>query len=156
MSRFLAQKTLGSLRPADEAGEEALRKIGQGELVMVEVKKSRNISFHRLYWALITLVQHNMDGDRYPTVEDFHAAVKIAAGLRTRIELPNGEVGFIPGSIAFNKMDQTEFSAFFDRVCDLISKHFLPGVTNDELRVEVESMTGLDPYGDQRRARRAA
>lgn len=156
MTRFLATKFLGALRPADEVGEEVLRKLGQGELVTIEVKQPRNIRFHRLYWALVTLVWQNMDGDRYPTVDDLHAAIKIAAGLRTRIELPDGTVGFIPGSISFHKMDQTAFTAFYERVCDLIAKHFLPGVTNDDLRAEVETMTGMDIYGDQRRARRKA
>lgn len=143
MSKFLAQKHLGALRPADDAGCEALRKVGNGELVTVEIKKSRNIKHHRMFWALMTIVHDNIDHERYPTVEDLTAAVKISAGLRTRIELPNGEIGFIPGSIAFSKMDQTAFSAFYSRVCDLIAKHFLPGVSSDALREEVEIMTGI-------------
>jgi hypothetical protein len=143
MAKFLAQKHLGSLRPADDAGQDALRKIGNGELVSVEIKKSRNIKHHRMFWALMSIVHENMDHERYPTVEDLTSAVKISAGLRTRIELPNGEVGFIPGSIAFHKMDQTAFSEFYERVCDLIAKHFLPGVTSDALREEVEIMTGI-------------
>lgn len=143
MSRFLATKHLGSLRPADQAGEDALRKVGQGELVSIEIKRPRNIKHHRMYWALVTLVWENMDGDRYPTAEDLHAAIKIAAGLRTRIELPDGSVGFIPGSIAFHKMDQAAFGEFYDRVCDLIAKHFLPGVTKADLKREVESLVGV-------------
>lgn len=143
MPRFLAQKHLGSLRPADEVGEDALRKIGNGEVVSIELKRPRNIKHHRMFWALMTIVHSNMDEARYPSVEDLVAAVKIAAGLRTRIVLPNGEVGFIPGSIAFHKMDQSAFSEFYDRVCDLIAKHFLPGVTSDQLRAEVEIMTGI-------------
>lgn len=155
MSRFLASKHLGSLKPVDEAGEEALRSMGQGEIIEVEIKRRRNIKHHRKYWALVTLVHQNMDGDRYPTTEDLHSALKISAGLRTRIELPDGTAGFIPGSIAFAKMDQAEFTKFFDRICDLVAKHFLPGVTSDELRAEVEELIGADIYGDQRRARAA-
>jgi hypothetical protein len=143
VARFLAAKSLGSLRPVDDAGEEALRRLGHGEVIEVEIKRKRNIKHHRMYWALITLVHQNLDGDRYPTAEDLHAAVKIAAGLRTRVELPNGEVGFIPGSTAFHRMDQTEFDAFYDRICDLIAKHFLPGVTSADLKREVRSMIGL-------------
>lgn len=141
--KFIAQKHLGALRPTDEAGQEALRKLGNGELVTVEFRKSRNIKHHRLFWALMSIVHQNMDHERYPTVEDLTSAVKITAGLRTRIELPNGEVGFIPGSIAFNKMDQAAFSEFYDRVCDLIAKHFLPGVESEALKDEVEIMCGM-------------
>lgn len=143
MARFLAIKSLNSLRPADELGEAALRKIGHGEVVSIEVKRPRNIKHHRMFWALMGLVHDNIDQERYPTVEDLVAAIKIAAGLRTRIELPNGDIGFIPGSIAFHKMDQDEFSKFYDRVCDLIAKHFLPGVNTDDLRREVEIMIGV-------------
>lgn len=141
--KFIAQKHLGALRPTDEVGQEALRKLGNGELVTVEFRKSRNIKHHRLFWALMSIVHQNMDHDRYPTVEDMTSAIKIAAGLRTRIELPNGEVGFIPGSIAFHKMDQAAFSEFYDRVCDLIAKHFLPGVESEALKDEVEIMCGM-------------
>lgn len=143
MPKFLAQKHLGTLRPADEAGCEALRKIPNGKLVLIEIKQSRNLQHHRLFWALMTTVWENLDHERYPTAEDFAAAVKICLGLRTRIELPNGTVGFIPGSIAFHKMDQVAFSIFYDQVCDLISEHFLPGVTSDELRQEVQIMIGV-------------
>lgn len=143
MARFLAIKHLNALRPADELGEAAIRKIAHGEIVSVEIKRPRNLKHHRMFWALMSLVHDNIDHDRYPTVEDLVAAVKISAGLRTRIELPNGEIGFIPGSIAFHKMDQDEFSKFYDRVCDLIAKHFLPGVKTDDLRREVEIMIGV-------------
>ena len=143
MARFLASKHFSSLRPTDQAGEDAIRKLGQGEVVMIEMKRSRNIKHHRMFWALMSLVWENQDTVRYPTVDDLVSAIKIAAGHRTRIELPNGEIGFIPGSIAFHKMDQAAFSDFYDRVCDLIAKHFLPGVSSADLKREVEIMIGL-------------
>lgn len=145
MAKFLAQKHFGSLRPVDDTGEDALRKIGQGQVVTVEVKQSRNIKHHRMFFALMTLVWNQMDQEKYPTVEDFVEVVKIAAGHRKRIVTPRGEVGFIPRSIAFHKMDQTAFDAFYDRVCDLLAKHFLPGVTNAELKREVSLMIGAAP-----------
>jgi hypothetical protein len=142
MAKFLVAKQLGTLRPVDEAGHDALRKLGNGEMVMIEMKRPRRIKHHRMFWALMTLVHDNMDHERYPTVEDLVAAVKIAAGLRTRIELPNGEVGFIPGSISFHRMDQSEFDRFYDRCCDLLARHFLPGVTSEDLKREVSLMIG--------------
>lgn len=140
--KALFQHSHGTLRPVDEAGRELLGKYKDGEIVRVEVKKPRSLQHHRLYFALLTIVHDNLDGSRYPTVEDLHAAVKIAAGLRTRIELPDGTIGYIPGSIAFHKLSQDEFRAFYDRVCDLVAAHFLPGVTSDELKAEVQQMIG--------------
>jgi hypothetical protein len=143
MAKFLAVKHFGSLRPCDEAGEAELRKVANGETIELELRRPRNIRHHRMFFALMSIVWEQLDTERYPTVEDLVAAVKIAAGLRTRIELPSGEVGFIPGSIAFHKMDQSAFSGFYDRVCDLIARHFLPGVTSADLKREVEIMIGV-------------
>lgn len=142
MAKFIAIKQLGALRPADEAGAEVLRKLANGELLTVEIKRPRSIKHHRMFWALMTVVWNQMDRDKYPTVEDLAGAIKILVGLRTRVELPDGLIGFIPGSISFHKMDQTGFDDFYNRVCDLIAEKFLPGVTSDELRHEVSLMIG--------------
>ena len=141
--KIAVTKHLGALRPADTLADEAFAKIPSGQVVFVEIKRPRNVQHHRLFWALMTKVHENIDGDRYPTVEDLAAAVKISVGLRTRIELPDGTVGFIPKSISFHKMGQDEFSAFYDKVCDLIAAHFLPGVEIEALRAEVEQMIGV-------------
>ena len=142
MVKIACTKHLGALRPADILADEAFAKIPTGQIVFVEIKRPRNIQHHRLFWALMTVVHDNLDHARYPTVEDLASAVKIATGLRTRIELPNGTVGFIPGSIAFAKMDQTGFDAFYNRVCDLVAEHFLPGVETEALKAEVSQMIG--------------
>lgn len=142
MATFLAKKVLNGLTPCEKRGEDALERIANGDIVSVEIKRPRNVQHHRLYWALVGLVHDNLDHARYPTPEDVSDHIKIAAGLRKRIELPSGEVGYIPGSIAFHKMDQTEFNEFYDRVCDLIALHFLPGVNTDDLRREVSLMIG--------------
>lgn len=138
--KFLARKDLGHLTPVDAAGEEALRKLRFGDVVTVEVKKPRNGKHHRLYWALIGIVFDNQD--RYETTEQLHNALKIAAGIYTPLEMPGGVVHKVPGSISFESMDQTAFSQFYDRVCDLIAQHFLPGVSVEDLKAEVEQMIG--------------
>lgn len=140
--KILLRKQFGSLRPVDPAGEEMLTKIPNGATVQAEIRRPRNVRHHRMYWALISLVWENIDQERYPSPEDLHAAIKIAAGLRTRIVLPDGTVGFIPGSTAFHKMDQAAFDQFYNRVCDLIARHFLPGVSSEDLKREVLEMIG--------------
>jgi len=141
--KLVCMKHLSGLRPVDQAGMDAISRLGMGEVVMVQVSRSRNIKHHRLYWALVSLVWENIDHERYPTPDALHAAFKIAAGIRTQITLPDGTIGFIPGSISFEKMDQSEFSAFYERICDLIARHFLPGVSNKELKAEIQQMTGI-------------
>lgn len=145
MAVFLAEKHFSSLRPVDDSGIDILKRVPMGRVISIEIRMPRNEKFHRLYWALISKVWENVDQERYPTAEDLHTAIKIAAGLRTQIILPDGTIGFIAGSTAFHKMDGTTFSAFFDRVCDLIAKHFLPGVSEAELKEEVSQMIGIHP-----------
>ncbi len=54
----------------------------------------------------------------------------------------DGKVAYLPKSISFAKMDQTEFDQFFDRTVELVCKHFLPGVRDEDLRREVLEMVG--------------
>lgn len=133
-------KGISSLRPFDHAAEEALSKIKMGSAVSVEIKRPRNIQMHKLYWALIGIVHENQD--RYETTEQLHSAIKIAAGHYDLLTMPSGQEYKIPKSISFEKMDQTEFSQFYDRVCDLVAKHFLPGVNVQALKAEVQQMIG--------------
>lgn len=136
----------GALRAVDTQGVDAMTKLSVGKVVTVEVKQPRNVQHHRLYWALIGKVWENLDEERalrYPDPEALHTAVKICVGLRREIVLPDGRMGFEAGSIRFEKMDQLQFREFYDKVCDLIAKHFLPGVTSEQLKAEVSEMIGI-------------
>ena len=135
------RKNLNSLCPIDGRSEEVFRKIKHGDDVLVEIKRPRNIKHHRKFFVLINLVFENQD--RYASVEQLLAAIKIALGHCETLILADGTVNYLPKSIAFHKMDQTQFEEFFNRCCDLIAKHFLPGVTSDNLRREVESLIGV-------------
>lgn len=131
-----------SLVAEDSDALDALAKIKDGSLVLVEVRRKRNLQHNRLYFALIKLVHENMESERYPTPDTLHEAIKVACGLRTEFVLPNGTVGFIPGSINFGVMTQDEFEKFYNRVCDIVCQHFLPGVKSEELKQEVLQMVG--------------
>jgi hypothetical protein len=142
MAKFLVTKHMNALRAVDDAGEAMLGKLTSGHHYMIEIKRPRNIEFFRLYWVLMNLVWQQTDTERWPTVEDFSDSVKITAGLRRSIFLPSGDVVYSPGSIAFRNMDQLTFDAFFERVCDVIAREYLPGVTTDALYEEVAFIVG--------------
>lgn len=144
MVKFLAAKRAdGGLHPMDDKGRDAVAKLARDKMVMVEVKQQRHLEHHRLYWVLMGLCWEQMDDPlRWPDVEDFSDSVKIMAGLRRTIWAPNGDVYYSPGSIAFHNMDQTVFAAFFDRVCDVIARDFLPGVSSQTLYDEVSLIVG--------------
>lgn len=131
------RKDFGKLIPIDPAAEAALAKIKFGTDVQVEIKRPRNLYHHRKFWALANLVADNQE--HYETPEQVVAALKAATGHCDWFPMKDGEhMVAIPKSIAFHKMDQTEFEAFYDRCIQVVAKHFLPGVESDALRAEVE------------------
>ena len=147
MASLLVVKSLGALRPADEAGEAVLRTLAQGELIEITLRRPRNVKFHRLFWALASLVWEQMDNlDDYPDVEDLVTELKIITGHYTKrfihIEGKRWTV-LTPKSISFSAMEQPAFEEFFERCCDWIVANVLPGVTQEELRNELEVMVGI-------------
>lgn len=116
--RILCRKSLGGLQAGDEQAADALRKFAVGVDVWVEVRKARNVRFHRLYFALLSMTFENQE--RYTNFEHFRKAVQIAAGHVEEFVTLDGEVLLQPKSIAFDKMDELEFQVVFSaamRVC---------------------------------------
>ena len=138
----LMRKTLGSLRPVDDRGSEMLHKIANGDMVKCEITRPRNLAHHRLFFALLNLVFSNQD--RYEAFDMFRAAFTIALGHCDVMALPGGKVGYVPKSISFAKMDQGEFSAFYNQAVDLVCAKWLPGVSSDDVRREVLEMVARD------------
>lgn len=142
MTRIILFKRGAGLFATDDESHEALSKIGEGKQVTCEIKRARNPQHHRLFFALVKMVWDNSDHERYPSMDAMRAAILVSAGHREEIHLPGGQVCFIPRSISFGKCDQGQFDKIYQHVCDVVARHFLPGVTSDELRAEVLSMIG--------------
>lgn len=138
----LMRKEFGALRPVDAAGKDLIDHIGKGELVKVKISRPRNAGHHRKFFALLNLVFENQE--HYPTLDHMLVALKVALGHCDTVILKNGQTAFIPRSISFAKMDQTEFEAFWDKACQIITKHFLPGVTKAQLEREVLELMGAE------------
>jgi hypothetical protein len=138
-------KQPGMLIAADDLARQLLAKIPNGTTVTAEPKVPRNVKHHRMFFALMTLVHENLperSSALYPTVENLVDAMKLATGHYETIRLPNGKTGFKLKSISFAKLDQTQFNEFFDRCCNVIAEHFIPGLPAGKLRSEVELMIG--------------
>jgi len=132
------RKELGGLRPEGDTATAVLGKIKLGDVVKVEIKRPRNLAHHRKFWALMNLVFENQE--HYESVENMVAAMKTAVGHCDFMPSKDGNTMIaIPKSIAFHKMDQTEFETFYENCLNVIAKHFIPGIDKDDLRKEVES-----------------
>lgn len=139
--KLLFIKKLGALRPVDTAGEGALQKLGEGKIVSVEMKQIRNPNHHRLFMALLQIVFNNQD--RYDSFDHLRTAITIAVGHCYTVVLPDGSIGVTPRSISFAAMDQGDFNIFFDNVVGIVCQRWLPTVTSEELRREINEMIGI-------------
>ena len=139
-------KNIRSLYPTDEAGEDIMKSLGQGEVIEVTIRKPRNPRFHRLFWGLMTLVWQNINHDTLPTVETLVTEMKIRTGHYERrdIEVAGKTYPVLtPKSIGFAAMDDTQFKAFFEKCCDIIAADYLPGITAAQWREEIEQLIGV-------------
>lgn len=140
--RLIMQKHFSSLRPCDQAGLEVLSKIPKDAVVQVEIKRPRSLPQLRMYWQMLDFVVEN--SDRWPSAKVLDAAIKIELGHCTVYKRPDGELGYIPDSISFERMGQDRFNEFMDRAIDLICQHLIPGMEPSALRAEIERIAGID------------
>ncbi len=139
MTSAIFQKRLGALRPVDDIAQAMMRDIKDGEHVKLAVpKRPRNPNRHRLYWALMALVVDNTNG-KWPNAEALHFAMKLHMGLIEEIASVNGEIILRPKSTSFSAMSEAEFSAFMNRVVDVICAEIMPGLDPQTLRMEAHA-----------------
>jgi len=144
--KMVLYKKAGVFYPGDDDTQAAMARIPDGKWLSAETKRQRNPQHHRLYWSLVSKVFDNLpEGSPYKTKDQLHTALKFAVGHTEILPMPNGAPKVIPKATDFEKMDQTEFDAYYDAVSDVIGKHFLPGVTDADLKAEVAEMIGATP-----------
>jgi hypothetical protein len=127
------------LRPCDETGELALKRVGQGKIVTCNIKQPRNPQHHRLFFALMSKVFQNQE--YFKTIEQMVTALKIALGHTDTIKTRRGEF-VIPKSISFANMDQPAFDDFYNRAVDFVLAEVIPGLGRAELEAEIREMVG--------------
>lgn len=129
------------LMPLAPIDGERIRDLPAGKPLKVTVTQPRRSNPQlRLYWSLLGLVCKNLDQDIEP--EHLHDWLKLKLGLTAPIRKRNGEIDYVPRSIAFDKMAHGEFTAYFDRVKALISEQLIPGINSQALEREARAMLG--------------
>jgi hypothetical protein len=128
-------KRIASLIPIDDEGKDALDGIGQGELVKVKITKARNLKHHNKFFSMLGLVFDNQE--KYPTPKHLLTAVKIEAGWYEDVPVEvSGKLSYLPKSISFAKMDQLEFSEFYDQAIAACCR-LLPHLNAEDIKNEV-------------------
>lgn len=129
----------------DEEGANALVRIKAGGFVMCEVKKQRNPRFHRKLFALVKLVYDNLPeklAERFENQRQFLDALKIAVGVTRPVPMANGKIVQVPDSISFEKMDDLEFTEFYNKCVDLICTKIVCDWDSETLKGEVLNLVG--------------
>lgn len=134
-----------ALIPADTASTKLIEQMPFDQTFFAEVRKPRNGKAHRLYWAMcqhISEALNDAPGGTTWTQEMVSDRLKLATGRADVIPLPRSLadhygaamggtlVGLKPQSIAFHKMDDSEFSAFLQDCLRYVENEF--GVLIDD------------------------
>jgi hypothetical protein len=136
-------RTLSGLAPADDHAREVLRRWQLGETLKADVRKPRAHRSLRRYWALVNLVYQN--SEQFKSPEAVHAYLKIRAGHCTPIvSKSTGEVFLVPDSISYDRLDETEFRAVWERVVQVVADEIL-GTGVPEIEAEIMRIVGLAP-----------
>lgn len=132
------RKTIGGLKPADALAEEVYQGLALNAEVMAEVTRPRSLQHHKWFFALLKIVFDNQE--TYDSMDAMLIAVKVALGHCYPMTTKTGQAVMVPKSIAFNKMDETEFKRFADNFVTLVITKFLPGVNREDLEAEIFTM----------------
>ena len=130
------------LVPADDAALEVLRSVRKGQKkrnpgCLVNIHVPRNIKHHRMLFGLLNLV---IDAGAWEgSIDTLLAWCKIATGHVDTIVDHKGRTGYVPRSIAFESMDQTEFSTFFDKALNEVCSKLLNGADKKAVLNEITS-----------------
>lgn len=133
--RLYVQRNLNNtLSAVYDSDLELLKTIKRGDIVEVDIKRKRNVKFHKKYFALLNLVYQNQD--RYNNIEHLRRDLTIEAGYYdVRYNLHGVEI-YEPKSISFSSMDETEFNDYYSKVLDVVVV-FL-GSTREEILENIE------------------
>lgn len=122
------------------------RQYKVGDQVRCEIKKARNVKFHRLVHALGRLVSESIDP--FQSL-DAHSAIKklqLDSGVCCSFEafdIPDlGRVTRrVPESIAFDYMTEERFRDFWKGICQHLIATYWPTLSEEQ----IEEMTNLMP-----------
>lgn len=139
--KILCIVTENGLVPKYDSDREEFRNLKRNTDVLVEVGQKRNYEFHKKFFALLKLTYDNFpewleDCLNVHSVEDLRTRLKVDLGLYEVSHYGNQSV-IIPKSIAFDKMDETEFEKFYRSSVNHILKNYLKGVNNEQIEEEI-------------------
>lgn len=129
MRAAFAKQVDGSFIAADPNAIKLTHAVKIGEGIVVEAKRMRCLAFHRKFFALLQLAFEAWEPDPEgvnasmgieKNFEAFRRDVTIRAGHFTPVWDLNGKLRLDPKSIAFDQMDDLEFTDVYNDVLSVV------------------------------------
>lgn len=138
---IMVQRRGEFLVPEAPMDGDALRELPAGKALAITVRQPRRSSRqNRLYRALLGIVAQNLDQEITP--DALHGWMKLKLGLADPVKQRNGDIVWVPRSVAFDKMDHAEFTNYFAMAKALVTEHLIPGLNSEALEREARAMLG--------------
>ena len=115
------QKRDGQFLPTTIYDAEQIEGHPDGQIYDVKPVADRSDPHHKLYWAILgkTVKTTNL----WPSSSHLHDDLKMLCGhYRTVVNQSSGGIYYVPDSIAYSKMDQREFSEYFEQSMSKLSE----------------------------------
>jgi len=107
-------KTSNGFQPDSLYDETQLRSVHVGDVIVADVKQSRNPAHHRKGMKLIDTLFHNQD--QFDNIEPFKKWLKIQIGFCDTLIGEDGKVFYTLKSFSFADTDQIEFDLVYQQI----------------------------------------
>ena len=155
MAEIFLTKRCGVLMPASESDTEKLATLAEGETIRADLKRPRNIGYHRKYFALLDVLYNIfepvVDGEKWyngvqpvKNRERFRKDIAIATGHYELVVNIKGEVRAEAKSISFAAMDDAEFSKLYSLTIDYGLQRIAVGKTREQIDQWVSQIMDFD------------
>jgi hypothetical protein len=99
----------------------AIEELGLGELFTLSVWFARNPKLHRLHFAVINALFEQQE--QFDDQETLRKWLYVGAGHADFLPGPKGKMVAIPKSVAYDKIDDADFSELHAKVLDFMRTH---------------------------------
>ena len=115
--KIYVKNTLSGLIPIYDSDFEGKRKLKIGQEYKADIKKPRNLKFHKKFFALLNIGHQNTKLNM--SFEFYRSYVTMKSGYYIAYETARG-VMVLPKSISFASMDETEFEELYNSVISVV------------------------------------
>ncbi|TSE03351.1 DUF1367 family protein [Aquimarina algiphila] len=122
MKLFLVKQLNNTLKVVYNSDHDKIKKLKLGEMYQCEVKRPRNIGFHRKFFALVNMVFDNQE--IYVNLDRLRKDLTIEAGFYDEWVDFQGVIQREAKSISFAKMKESDFQDMYSKVIDVIVQYF--------------------------------